>query len=224
MDDVRSRIARALERSGRPPGSVRLLAVTKGVVAEVVQEAVRLGATELGESRIQEAEPKIERVGAGPRWHLVGHLQTNKAKRAVRLFDEIHSIDSGRLADEVGRRASEAGRKLDVYVEVNTSGDPGKHGVAPADATALIDRLAPMASIRPAGLMTIGPLAGGSAGARASFRALRRIRDDAIARGALPKDAGLSMGMTDDFEIAIEEGATIVRVGSALFGARGGTA
>jgi pyridoxal phosphate enzyme (YggS family) len=218
LEDVRERIARAVERSGRPAGSVRLLAVSKGIDAERVGEAFRLGAVELGESRVQEAEPKIALVGPGPRWHLVGHLQTNKAKRAALLFDAIHSIDSERLADEIGRRAAEAGRTLEAYVEVNTSGDPGKHGVAPEEAPALIERVAAIRSLRAAGLMTIGPLEGGEAGARASFRALRRIRDEAVARGTLAPDAGLSMGMTDDFEAAIEEGATIVRVGSAIFG------
>jgi PLP dependent protein len=220
LDDVRERIARALERSGRPAGSVRLLAVTKGVSADRVREAFRLGAGELGESRIQEAEPKIALVGPGPRWHLVGHLQTNKAKRAAVLFDEIHSVDSERLAEEIGRRAAEAGRTLEAYVEVNTSGDPGKHGVSPERAPALIERVAAIPSLRAAGLMTIGPLEGGDAGARVSFRALRRLRDEALARGTLPAGAGLSMGMTDDFEAAIEEGATIVRIGSALFGPR----
>lgn len=195
--------------------------MTKGIEAELVREAVRLGARELGESRVQEAEPKIALVGPGPRWHLVGHLQTNKAKRAVALFDEIHSIDSERLADEVARRAAEAGRTPAVWIEVNTSGDPGKHGVAPEGAPALIERVVAQPVLRPAGLMTIGPLAGGEAGARASFRALRKLRDEGVARGALPPDAGLSMGMSDDFEAAVEEGATIVRVGSALFGAAG---
>jgi len=194
--------------------------VTKGVEAELVREAFRLGARELGESRVQEAEPKIGLVGPGPRWHLIGHLQTNKAKRAVSLFEEIHSIDSERLADEVAKRAAEASRAPVVWIEVNTSGDPGKHGVPPDGALALIERVAARPELRTAGLMTIGPLAGGEAGARASFRALRTLRDEAIARGALPPEAGLSMGMSDDFEAAIEEGATIVRVGSALFGSR----
>lgn len=199
---------------------MRLLAVTKGIDAERVREAFRHGAREFGESRVQEAEPKIAEVGPGPRWHLVGHLQTNKAKRAVLLFDEIHSIDSDRLADEVGRRAADAGRVLDAWVEVNTSGDAAKTGVAPGEALALVERVAGIASLRRAGLMTIGPLEGGEAGARASFRALRALREDAISRGLLPAEAGLSMGMSDDFEAAVEEGATVVRVGSAIFGPR----
>jgi hypothetical protein len=211
-------MARALGRAGRPSGGVRLLAVTKGVPADAIREALRLGQTEMGESRIQEAEPKIALVGPGPRWHLVGHLQTNKVKRAVALFEEIHSIDSERLAEEVSRRAAEAGRTPAVYVEVNTSGDATKHGVAPEGLLALIERVRSLPALRPEGLMTIGPLRGGAEGARDSFRRLRALRDLAVERALLPADAGLSMGMSDDYEIAIEEGATIVRVGSALFG------
>ena len=195
--------------------------MTKGVSADRVLEAFRLGAADMGESKVQEADPKIALVGPGPRWHLVGHLQTNKAKRAVSLFDEIHSIDSERLASEVARRAADLGRTPLVYVEVNTSGDAKKHGVPPEGALELIERIRSFPALRPAGLMTIGPLEGGAEGARASFRRLREIRDLAVDRGLLPEGSGLSMGMTDDFEIAVEEGATIVRVGSALFGPRG---
>jgi PLP dependent protein len=191
--------------------------VTKGVPAPLVQEAFRLGAGDVAESRIQEAEPKIALVGAGPRWHFIGHLQTNKAKRAVALFEEIHSVDSARLADEISRRASEQGRLPLVYVEMNTSDNASKHGVSPGDAPGLIGHVAALPCLRLAGLMTIGPLEGGAAGARKSFRLLRRIRDGAMGQGLLPAGAGLSMGMSDDFEIALEEGATVVRVGSALF-------
>lgn len=214
-------MTRALDRSGRSPGAARLLAVTKGISADLAMEAVGLGVTDLGESRIQEAEPKIGIVGVGPRWHLVGHLQTNKAKRAVALFDEIHSIDSERLAQEVARRAAELGRSPVVYVEVNTSGDAAKHGIPPEGAMELTELVASLPPLLLVGFMTIGPLTGGAEGARQAFRRLRGIRDDAAARGLLPADGGLSMGMSDDFEIAIEEGATIVRVGSALFGTGG---
>jgi pyridoxal phosphate enzyme (YggS family) len=223
LGDVRERLSAALERAGRPSGAARLLAETKGVPAAIVREAVEHGIGELGESRVQEAEPKIALVAPGPRWHLIGHLQTNKAKRAVALFEEIHSIDSGRLALEIARRAAEAGRVITGYVEVNTSGDAAKHGVAPEGALDLIEQVASLDGIRLAGLMTIGPLRGGAEGARASFRALRALRDQAEERGLLPGGSGLSMGMSEDFEIAAEEGATIVRVGSAIFGSeRGG--
>jgi pyridoxal phosphate enzyme (YggS family) len=220
LDRIRERIERAETRAGRTPGGVRLLAVTKGFPASVVRDAVALGLAEFGESRVQEANAKIPEVGPGPRWHLVGHLQRNKAKRAVSLFDEIHSLDGEDLVEEVARRASTEGKVIAGYVEVNTSGDPGKHGVAPDRALALLDRARRAPGIALAGLMTIGPLLGGPEGARASFRALAKLRDEAVAAGLLDAGAGLSMGMSDDFEIAIEEGATIVRVGSALFGAR----
>ncbi|MEK7348859.1 MAG: YggS family pyridoxal phosphate-dependent enzyme [Candidatus Eisenbacteria bacterium] len=224
LDQIRGRLARAAERAGRPPESVRLLAVTKGFPAAVVREALALGLREFGENRVQEADAKISELGAvdpAPRWHLIGHLQRNKAKRAVTLFDEIHSLDSEDLVAEVARRAAAEGRTIAGYVEVNTSGDPGKHGVAPEGALALLGRAGREPAIRLAGLMTIGPLHGGPEGARASFRSLARLRVQAVEAGLLEADAGLSMGMSDDFEIAIEEGATIVRVGSALFGTRG---
>src|SRR5262249_14502653 len=153
----------------------RLLAVTKGVPSDRIREAVGLGLRDLGESRIQEAEPKIDAIGPAAHWHLIGHLQTNKVKRAVALFEAIHSIDSERLALEVARRAREAGRVPAVYVEVNTSGDGTKHGVAPDAALALIERVASLSDLRLEGLMTIGPLAGGAEGARASFRKLAEI-------------------------------------------------
>jgi pyridoxal phosphate enzyme (YggS family) len=217
---VRERIGRALDRAGRPRDSVRLLAVTKGFPVETVRDAMAAGLTEFGENRVQEAEGKIPAVGPGPRWHLIGHLQTNKAKRAVALFDEIHSIDSERLAEAVARHAGDAGRVIPVYVEVNASGDASKYGAAPEATLDLLGRARAFAGIRIAGLMTIGPLGGGIEGARAAFRALRRLRDEAVAARVLADDAGLSMGMSDDFEIAVEEGATIVRVGTGLFGPR----
>jgi pyridoxal phosphate enzyme (YggS family) len=220
LERIRERIDRATERSGRAPGSVRLLAVTKGLASSVVREAMPLGLHEFGESRVQESDAKILEVGPGPRWHLVGHLQRNKAKRAVSLFDEIHSLDGEDLVDEVGRRAAAEGKRIVGYVEVNTSGDPGKHGVPPEEAMPLLTRIRHEKAISTAGLMTIGPLEGGPDGARASFRMLARLRDEAVAAGLLPSGAGLSMGMSDDFEIAIEEGATIVRIGSAIFGPR----
>lgn len=177
-----------------------------------------LGLRDFGESRVQEADRKIAEVGEGATWHLVGHLQTNKAKLAVEQFAEIHSIDSERLAAELSRRASAAGRTPRCYAEVNTSGDATKFGVPAADAIALLSHLRALPSLRPVGFMTIGPLGGGTEGARASFRALARLRDEARRAGILGEEGALSMGMSDDFEIAIEEGATIVRIGTALFG------
>ncbi|HET9253533.1 MAG TPA: YggS family pyridoxal phosphate-dependent enzyme [Candidatus Eisenbacteria bacterium] len=218
---IRVRMDSATERSGRAPGSVRLLAITKGFPASVVRQALEAGLTELGENRVQEAEGKIREVGPGPRWHLVGHLQTNKARKAVDLFEEVHSVDSAALAEELARRAEAAGRSPLCYVEVNTSGESSKHGVPSGEAMALLGRVRALDPLRLEGLMTIGPRHGGLDGARASFRALARLREEARDAGLLGGDAGLSIGMSDDFEIAIEEGATIVRIGSALFGPRG---
>jgi pyridoxal phosphate enzyme (YggS family) len=169
---------------------------------------------------VQEAEGKLAEVGEGSRWHLVGHLQSNKVKRAIQIFDEIHSVDSEPLAEELARRARAAGKSPSCYVEVNTSGDVGKFGVDPSAALALLRRLRGLPPLRLAGLMTIGPLSGGAEGARASFRALANLREDAVRAGILDEGAALSMGMSDDFEIAIEEGATIVRIGTALLGGR----
>ena len=213
-------MTRAAERAGRVSGSIRLLAVTKGFPAAAVREAMALGLRDFGESRVQEADSKISEIGPGPRWHLVGHLQTNKARRAVQLFEEIHSVDSERLAEELARRAAAEERAPVCWIEVNTSGDPSKFGVPPERAPELMRAVAAMEPLRLAGLMTIGPLHGGPDGARASFRALAALRSQGVERGWLPRDAGLSMGMSDDFEIAIEEGATVVRIGSALLGSR----
>ena len=220
LDSVRERLGRACARSGRASESVRLLPVTKGFPAETVRSAVALGLREFGENRVQEAEGKIAAVSPRPRWHLVGHLQSNKAKRAVELFDVIQSIDAARIAEEVSRRAADAGRKVTCFVEVNTSGDESKFGVAPAEALELLEAAGKLDGIELRGLMTIGPLTGGADGARRAFRDLAAIRGKAVRAGLLPEGADLSMGMSEDFEIAVEEGATIVRLGTALFGAR----
>jgi hypothetical protein len=217
---VRGRIAAACARAGRDPASVVLVAITKGFPADVIREAMALGVTEFGENRVQEAEPKILAVSPRPHWHLVGHLQTNKARRAVQLFDEVQSVDSAHLAEELAKRAEQAGRLMPCLVEVNTSGEETKFGCEPGEALALLERCGALPALRPHGLMTIGPLGGGPEGARAAFRTLRDLRDRAVGRGLLPGGAELSMGMSDDFEIGIEEGATLVRVGTAVFGPR----
>jgi len=220
LESVRERIAGACARSGRAPGSVRLLAVTKGFPAETVRQAMTLGLREFGENRVQEAEEKIPAVTPRPRWHLIGHLQRNKAKRAVQLFETIDSIDSAPIAEEVSRRAAELGKRIPCLVEVNTSGDRSKFGVAPETALDLLRAAGALGGIDLRGLMTIGPLSGGPEGARRAFRDLAGIRSAAARDRLLADDAELSMGMSGDFEIAIEEGATIVRVGSAIFGER----
>ena len=220
LASVRERIRAAASRSGRPAESVRLLAVTKGFPAETVRAAIALGLREFGENRVQEAETKIAAIDPRPRWHLVGHLQGNKARRAVQIFDVIHSLDSAPLAQEVSRRAVDSGRRIEGLVEVNTSGEESKFGVPPEGALELLRAVSPLEGIQLRGLMTIGPLTGGPEGARRAFRTLASLLEEARRAGLLDEGAELSMGMSDDFEIAIEEGATTVRLGTVLFGHR----
>jgi len=218
LRSVKEKIGAAAARAGRSADSIRLLAVTKGFPAETVRAAMDLGLQDFGENRVQEAEAKIAAVTPRPRWHLVGHLQGNKARRAVQLFDSIHSLDSEPLAREVSRRAAESGKRIACLVEVNTSGEASKFGVAPEGALDLLRAAGGLEGIALQGLMTIGPLTGGPEGARRAFRVLASLRAQARTDGLLAEGAELSMGMSEDFEIAIEEGATIVRIGTGLFG------
>ena len=220
LDEIRGRIAAAAARSGRPAGGVTLVGVTKTVAVEVVQAAVALGLADLGESRVQEAQAKIQAVGRDrARWHLIGHLQRNKAGRAVELFDRVHGLDDADLAGALSRHAVSSGRSLPVLVEVNVSGEATKFGVAPEDLEPLLERIVALPGLRLDGLMTVGALVERAAAARTGFARLRALRDRAERRLglALPE---LSMGMSGDFEVAVEEGSTMVRVGSAIFGAR----
>jgi pyridoxal phosphate enzyme (YggS family) len=220
LEDVRGRIARAAERSGRSADRVILVGATKRVPTAVVEEAVRLGLTDLGESRVQEAEARVAALGrATARWHLIGHLQRNKAGRAVELFDRIHSVDGPELAEALSRRARDAGRTVKILVEVNVSGEATKFGVAPEAVEPLLERVAGCAHLELDGLMTVGPPVDRPEAARPAFAQLRGLRDRA-ARALGLELPQLSMGMSGDYEIAIEEGATLVRVGTALFGPR----
>jgi pyridoxal phosphate enzyme (YggS family) len=220
---VRERIAAAARRAGRNPDEVTLVAVTKGVGLDRVLEAVACGVTHIGENRVQEAAAKFPHLPPGVVRHMVGHLQRNKAKMAVRLFDLIHSLDSLRLAEELNRRALEAGRVMDVLVQVNVSGEPTKYGVSPEEVEALVENMASLPGLRLRGLMTIAPIVEDPEQARPYFRRLRQLGD--VIRSAATdlklERLELSMGMTDDFEVAVEEGATIVRIGRAIFGPRG---
>lgn len=203
---------------------MRLLGASKTVPVERLVEACRSGVADFGENRVQEARAKIEAWPPGvpaPTWHLIGHLQSNKVKPAVRLFDWIHSIDSAALGREVSRRAGEAGREVSALIEVNTTGEAAKQGVEPEQLGALLEELVALPHVQVRGLMTMGPLAGGLAGARHAFRRLRELLDAARRRHAAAPLEHLSMGMSGDYEVAVEEGATWVRVGSALFGPRG---
>ena len=217
---VLERIAAACARVGRGPAEVTLVAVSKTVPAERLRAAVEAGLTILGENRVQETAGKIPEV-SGATWHLVGPLQSNKARRAVELFDTIEALDSIDLATRLDRLTGELrpGRPMPVLLQVNVDADPAKAGFAPDTIEAALDELASLGSLEVRGLMTIGRLVATSQEARPTFRALRELAAGLRReRPALGPD--LSMGMTDDFEVAIEEGATIVRIGRALFGHR----
>ena len=220
IERLRERIASAARRSGRGPEAVRLVAVVKTVPARVVAEAVAAGIADLGESRVQEAGDHIAEVGRDrARWHLIGHLQRNKAARAAELFDRVHSLDSLELARTLATRAAVRGRQLAVLIEVNISGEATKQGVAPESAAALAAEVAGLPGLALDGLMTVGARVERPEQAREGFARLRELRDRIAAAGGvrLPE---LSMGMSGDFEAAIAEGSTMVRIGTALFGAR----
>lgn len=220
---VRGRIAAAAARVGRDPAGVTLIGASKQVPAERLREAAVQGLAQLGENRIQEAREKIEALAdlrGGLTWHLIGHLQSNKAKVAAALFDWVQSLDSLELARELDRRAREAGRRLQVLVEVNTSGEASKFGVPPERALEVLAGLDGLERLEPRGLMTVGPLSEDAATVRAAYAALaERLHAAQRAFPAWRLDQ-LSMGMSGDFELAVEEGATMVRVGTALFGPR----
>ncbi len=218
--EVLGRIAAAASRAGRDPSAVLLVAVSKTVPATRARAAVAAGLVVLGENRVQEAAGKALEV-PGAQWHLVGPLQANKGRRAVALFDCIQTVDGIQLAQRLDRIAAELrpGRALPVLLQVNVGGDPAKAGFDPADVRAALPALLGLANLRVEGLMTIGRLVPDPEDARVTFRALRML--SAALRSAHPGlGKALSMGMSDDFEIAVEEGATIVRVGRALFGER----
>lgn len=218
LDEVRGRMAAACERAGRAPDSVRLVAVTKTVGPEVVRLLAALGVREVGENRVQQARAKRERLGGdlGLRWHMVGRLQTNKVRHALRLFAMIHSVDRFGLAQEIERRAERQGQPTHVLIQCNTSGEETKAGVDEPELIRLLDRVMELEHVRVRGLMTMAPIVEDPEEARPFFARLRRLAKKARAATGLPLGE-LSMGMSQDFEVAIEEGATMLRVGSALF-------
>jgi pyridoxal phosphate enzyme (YggS family) len=222
LKTVTDRIASAAKSSGRDLPSVKLVVVTKTVGVDRIRETVNAGASILGENRVQEAKEKIEKLGPIASWHLIGHLQTNKAKYAVKLFYLIHSVDSFELAKEIDKQAAKIGKVQDVLIEVSISGEASKAGVAPEDAVALIKDVAKLKNISIKGLMTIPPFSDSPEDSRPYFKKLRKL-SESVARENIPGVAmkELSMGMSGDFEVAIEEGSTMVRVGTAIFGKRG---
>lgn len=216
---VRARISAACDRAGRDPSSVRLVAVTKTWSAEVVRAAYAAGLRDFGENYAQEFALKAAELADldGLRWHFIGHLQTNKARMIVPVVSAVHSIDSAKLAAELGRRAEVAKRVIDAYAQVNVSGEASKSGCEPAELAAVLAAIEASPSLRLRGLMTVPPASEDANEAAPVFRALVALRDAMGGAARLPE---LSMGMTHDLEVAIACGATVVRVGSALFGAR----
>ncbi|PZO04621.1 MAG: YggS family pyridoxal phosphate-dependent enzyme [Hyphomicrobiales bacterium] len=218
---VEERIALACARAGRGRSEVRLLPVSKTVPVEVVRLAIGLGMTTLGENKVQEAKGKAEALaGLGATWSVIGHLQTNKAKAMVSFASEFQALDSLRLAALLHESLSALGRTLDVFVQINTSDEESKYGITPEEADAFVGELGRFASLKPKGLMTLAILKGGAEEVRACFRRLHAVRERLQRTQADCGITQLSMGMTGDFEIAIEEGADIVRVGQAIFGKR----
>ncbi len=216
---VNERIAAACARAGRDPNSVRLLGVTKGQPPEVVSEAARLGLGWFGENKVQEAKAKIPLCPPRLHWHYIGHLQTNKCRDAVELFEMIQSVDSLHLAQEINKRAEEAAKRLPILLEVNIAGEASKFGYEPKRLVSELNQLNALPRLEIHGLMTIAPWTPDVEKVRPVFRRLRELKSgcEQVLGAPLPH---LSMGMTGDYEIAIEEGATIVRIGTALFGAR----
>jgi pyridoxal phosphate enzyme (YggS family) len=218
---VRERISAAAQRAGRDASAVRLMAVTKGFPQQVVLDARAAGLSLFGENRVQEAEQKYLDLTGGLELHLIGHLQRNKARAASGLFACVQSIDKRETAEALHARCEERGRTMDILLELNTSGEPTKSGfLSRRELLAGLEWIGKLAHLRVRGLMTVGPLSEDTQRVRSSFAALRSVFEEVRAGGGLPFFDTLSMGMSSDFEIAIEEGATLVRVGTALFGRR----
>jgi hypothetical protein len=222
---MRDKIARACEAAGRQPSEITLIAVSKTVDAGRVAEAIRAGVTDLGENWVQEAmkkRPEVEAMGLPlARWHMIGHLQTNKTKKALEVFDVFQGVDSLHLAQEVNKRAAEAGKTIPILIEVNTSGEASKFGIDPGQAAELAAPVLELKQLSLTGLMTIGPglSIADPERSRPCFRLLRvlRLRLEGELRIQLP---WLSMGMSSDYAVAIQEGSTMLRIGTAIFGPR----
>lgn len=223
LERVRDRIARAAEKAGRDPEDVTLVAVTKTRSLEEIRSAVEAGAVDLGENYTAEMQEKAEALGdTGLRWHAIGHLQTNKVRQIADFVSLIHSVDSLRLCEEISRRAGAVGRVQPVLIQVNLSGEESKFGVGAQEAYALAIELQRLENTRLAGLMTMPPWCENPEENRPYFIELRRLRDRLTAEGVAAESLRhLSMGMTCDYGVAVEEGATVVRVGTAIFGPRG---
>jgi pyridoxal phosphate enzyme (YggS family) len=222
LDGVRDRIARAAGRAGRDPASIRLIAISKTFPLDHIRAAAAARQLDFGENKVQEALPKIEATtDLGLTWHLVGHLQSNKARKAAARFDWIHSVDSAQLVARLDEAAQAAGRTINLLIQVDLAGEPTKHGARPDEVAGILAAGRACRSAKLAGLMLLPPAVANPGAARPFFRALADLRQKLVADGADASAlAELSMGMSHDFEVAIEEGATMIRVGSAIFGER----
>jgi hypothetical protein len=219
LSSIRQRIGAACARAGRATDSVTLLPVTKGQPPEAVRAAAELGLMLFGENKVQEARAKIPLCPGRLRWHLIGHLQTNKSRDAVELFEMIHSVDSLRLASEISKRAEAASKTLPILLEVSVVGEASKFGYAPATLMAELGALGKLPRLEIQGLMTVPPWSEDAEKVRPVFRRMRELKEQCEQALGAPLPI-LSMGMSGDFEVAIEEGATLVRIGTALFGPR----
>ncbi len=215
------RVAEAARRAGRTPDSVTIIAVSKTRTVDEIREVLAAGLIHLGENRVQELKEKWPAIGGSATWHLIGSLQTNKAKLAVEMASLIHSLDRDSLAEELARQAERRGQPCNVLVEVNVSGEESKHGITPTELPAFLRRISERGYLQVQGLMTMAPLSENPEDARPHFRRLRELAHE-VQQLRLPNIdmQHLSMGMSGDFEVAVEEGATLVRVGTAIFGAR----
>jgi hypothetical protein len=221
LEHIRARIAKAAGKAGRDPADVTLVAVSKTVGVDVIRKAIEAGVTIFGESYLQEARTKIPQVTAPVRWDFIGHLQRNKVRHAVDLFEMIHSVDSLTLAQEINLAAGKRGKKARILVEVNVSGERTKSGIDPQGAGSLMQELMSLPHLSVEGLMTMAPYSDDPEDARPCFRALKQLKDALNERhGPTLNLKELSMGMSSDFEVAVEEGSTLVRIGTAIFGER----
>lgn len=219
---ARNKIAEACRRSGRKSEEIELVAITKTVDVEQINEAIEAGIRVVGENRVQEAWRKFQEVGEKAHWHMVGHLQTNKVKRVLQFADMIHSVDSVYLARVIQTQAKKLDRTIEILIQVNTSGEESKFGLEPEATIGAIEEVSTLPNLKIKGLMTIGAFLPNPEDVRPCFKLLNDLKDRVNERGITSVEIGtLSMGMTNDYEIAIEEGSTMVRVGTAIFGERG---
>jgi len=218
---VKERIEKAAKRAGRNPAEIRLVCVTKTATANQLQEAISSGISDIGENRVKDALLKYDSLGEqarGIKWHMIGHLQTNKVKKCLQIFDTIHSLDSINLADEIDKQAKSLGKRIDCLVQVNVSGEDSKYGISPEETEAFIRKVSFFSNIHIAGLMTMAPFVDNPEQVRPFFKKIYSLKESLRKMDISNTDVkDISMGMTQDFDVAIEEGATFVRIGTAIF-------